>query len=180
MATGVADVPITSTNGTLGPVTCCCLHPTGGGMAMDADTRKAVEERAYVLWDEAGRPDGSALLYWLRAEEELGRGGAGRHFMVTLQELAAEAHALEKSEAFASGSAAAGLGRQGCPDCRTAPWPGRREPDQRTRRDASRKGRCRCLAPRQSRVATRCLGGTKGRAAARPRGARTAEPVSAA
>ena len=68
---------------------------------MDADMRKAVEERAYALWDEAGRPDGSALLYWLRAEQELGiipKVEPDDPF-VTLQELAAEAHALEESEA---------------------------------------------------------------------------------
>ena len=29
---------------------------------MDAETRKAVEERAHALWEEAGRPEGSALL----------------------------------------------------------------------------------------------------------------------
>lgn len=39
---------------------------------MDAAMRKLVEERAYALWEEAGRPDGSALLCWLRAEQELG------------------------------------------------------------------------------------------------------------
>ena len=38
---------------------------------MDDVTRKAVERRAFALW-EAGRPEGSALLYWLRAELELG------------------------------------------------------------------------------------------------------------
>ena len=32
--------------------------------------RKAVERRAFALW-EAGRPEGCALLYWLRAELEL-------------------------------------------------------------------------------------------------------------
>ena len=68
---------------------------------MDAEMRKAVEERAYVLWDEAGRPDGSALLYWLRAEQEFGiiPKVEADDPLVTLQELAAEAHALEESEA---------------------------------------------------------------------------------
>ena len=68
---------------------------------MDAVMRKAVEERAYALWEEAGRPDGSALLYWLRAEQELGiiPKGAPDDPIVTLQELAAEAQALEESEA---------------------------------------------------------------------------------
>ena len=67
---------------------------------MDAEMRKAVEERAHALWEEAGRPDGSALLYWLRAEQEFGivpRAEPGDP-LVTLQELAAEARALEESE----------------------------------------------------------------------------------
>jgi len=34
--------------------------------------RKAVEARAHALWQEAGSPEGNALLYWLRAEVELG------------------------------------------------------------------------------------------------------------
>ena len=73
----------------------------GGDTTMDAEMRKAVEDRAYALWDEAGRPDGSALLYWLRAEQELGiiPKVEADDPMVTLQELAAEAHALEESEA---------------------------------------------------------------------------------
>ena len=67
---------------------------------MDAELRKKVEERAYALWDEAGRPDGSALLYWLRAEQEFGivPKVQADDPLVTLQELAAEAHALEESE----------------------------------------------------------------------------------
>ena len=39
---------------------------------MDQITRKAVEERAHALWQEAGSPEGDALRYWLRAEVELG------------------------------------------------------------------------------------------------------------
>ena len=68
---------------------------------MDAVTRKAVEERAHALWEEAGRPEGSSLLYWLRAEQELGiiPKGEPDDQLVTLQELAAEAQALEESEA---------------------------------------------------------------------------------
>ena len=38
---------------------------------MDDVMRKAVEQRAFALW-EAGRPEGSGLLYWLLAELELG------------------------------------------------------------------------------------------------------------
>ena len=37
---------------------------------MDDTLRKAVERRAFALW-EAGRPEGSTHLYWLRAELEL-------------------------------------------------------------------------------------------------------------
>jgi hypothetical protein len=68
---------------------------------MDAVMRKAVEERAHALWEEAGRPEGSALLYWLRAEQELGviPKVEADDPLVTLQELAAEAQALEESEA---------------------------------------------------------------------------------
>ena len=67
---------------------------------MDAELRKKVEERAYALWDEAGRPDGSALLYWLRAEQEFGivPKVQADDPLITLQELATEAHALEESE----------------------------------------------------------------------------------
>jgi hypothetical protein len=39
---------------------------------MDEATRKSVEDRAYALWEEAGRPECSALLFWLRAEREMG------------------------------------------------------------------------------------------------------------
>jgi hypothetical protein len=41
-------------------------------MIMDQAMRKAVEERAHTLWQEAGSPEGDALRYWLRAEVELG------------------------------------------------------------------------------------------------------------
>ena len=60
---------------------------------MDVAMRKAIEERAYVLWEEAGRPDGSGLLYWLRAEEEFGiiPKVEDPDPLVTLRELAVEA-----------------------------------------------------------------------------------------
>src|SRR4051812_31823693 len=41
-------------------------------MIMDQMMRKAVEERAHALWQEAGRPEGEAVRYWLQAEVELG------------------------------------------------------------------------------------------------------------
>ena len=71
---------------------------------MDVELRKKVEERAYALWDEAGRPDGSALLYWLRAEQEFGivPKVQADDPLITLQELATEAHALEESESAPS------------------------------------------------------------------------------
>ena len=130
---------------------------------MDAEMRKAVEERAHALWEEAGRPDGSALMYWLRAEQEFGivpRAEPGDP-LVTLQELAVEARALEESEAAPA-------------DEPLQDWSTRlsRLPSgslaERTRirsastSRASRKGSRRYRAPRQSRVATRCLAGTKG------------------
>jgi Protein of unknown function (DUF2934) len=58
-------------------------------MAMDETLRKAVERRAFALW-EVGRPEGCALLYWLRAELELEvirKGEAGDPFAM-LHELA--------------------------------------------------------------------------------------------
>lgn len=30
-----------------------------------------IRERAYHLWEEAGRPDGDGVDFWVRAEEEL-------------------------------------------------------------------------------------------------------------
>ena len=32
---------------------------------------QAIEKRAYALWEEAGRPEGRALDYWLLAEQEI-------------------------------------------------------------------------------------------------------------
>ena len=67
---------------------------------MNAEMHNAVEGRAYTLWDEAGRPDGSALQYWLRAEEEFGIVPTVEvdNPLEAHQEIAAEAHALEESE----------------------------------------------------------------------------------
>ena len=33
-------------------------------MSMDQVMRKAVEERAYAIWQEAGCPEGYALVHW--------------------------------------------------------------------------------------------------------------------
>ena len=62
--------------------------------------RKAVEERAYALGArQAALNEGSALMYWLRAEQELGiiPKLESDDELVTLQELAAEAQALEEN-----------------------------------------------------------------------------------
>lgn len=39
---------------------------------MDEELRKAVEQRAYALWEAAGRPEGGDLEFWLQAEGEIG------------------------------------------------------------------------------------------------------------
>jgi hypothetical protein len=31
----------------------------------------AIREKAYLLWEAAGRPDGDGTEFWLKAEEEL-------------------------------------------------------------------------------------------------------------
>jgi len=38
---------------------------------MTSEIHKRIEERAYQLWDEAGRPEGQAEQYWLAAEAAL-------------------------------------------------------------------------------------------------------------
>ena len=30
-----------------------------------------IRERAYMMWERDGRPDGHALLHWVRAKEEI-------------------------------------------------------------------------------------------------------------
>ena len=68
---------------------------------MDDATRRAIEERAYALWEQAGRPDGSALAFWLQAELELGiiPAVAPDDPFVTLQELADEAREADERAA---------------------------------------------------------------------------------
>ena len=72
---------------------------------MDPAMRKAIGERANVLWDEAGRPDGSGLIYWLRAEEEFGIIPKAEEPdpLVTLQELAAEVQQQHEDDAARAG-----------------------------------------------------------------------------
>jgi plasmid replication initiation protein len=38
---------------------------------MSAEHRSDIAERAYELWDAAGRPDGEADHFWHKAEREL-------------------------------------------------------------------------------------------------------------
>ncbi|MFO1038664.1 MAG: DUF2934 domain-containing protein [Geminicoccaceae bacterium] len=45
---------------------------------MDDDLRRAVEHRAYVIWQEAGCPDGCADEHWRQAEAELAVPAADR------------------------------------------------------------------------------------------------------
>lgn len=40
----------------------------------NAPSEDQVRERAYILWEEAGRPDGDGVEFWLRAETELQAG----------------------------------------------------------------------------------------------------------
>ena len=59
-------------------------------------SREMVEERAYMIWREAGCPEGSSLQHWLQAEQELGVLPAGGDDpVVSLHELAVEAQAAE-------------------------------------------------------------------------------------
>jgi hypothetical protein len=37
----------------------------------DEELRRRIAERARQLWEEAGRPEGRDMEYWLQAEEEL-------------------------------------------------------------------------------------------------------------
>jgi hypothetical protein len=38
---------------------------------MSINESRDTAERAYRIWEQAGRPDGKALEYWLQAEAEL-------------------------------------------------------------------------------------------------------------
>ena len=82
------------------------MHPKVRGTAMDVTMRKAIEERANVLWEEAGRPDGSGLIYWLRAEQEFGIIPKVEEPdpLVTLQELAVEEQKRHEDDAARAGA----------------------------------------------------------------------------
>lgn len=36
-----------------------------------APTEESIREKAYLLWEEAGHPEGDGVEFWLRAEREL-------------------------------------------------------------------------------------------------------------
>jgi hypothetical protein len=64
--------------------------------------REVVEERAYMIWREAGCPEGSGLQHWLQAEQELGviPSPSADDPFVTLHELAVQA---KEADAGAAG-----------------------------------------------------------------------------
>ena len=39
---------------------------------MDEELHRLIEQRAYRLWENADRPDGRELEFWLQAEQEVG------------------------------------------------------------------------------------------------------------
>ena len=43
----------------------------GNGDMNDGELKQRITERARQLWEEAGRPEGRDMEYWLQAEEEL-------------------------------------------------------------------------------------------------------------
>jgi len=46
----------------------CMFAPQYAGARLDEDE---VRERAYVLWEEAGKPESDGVEFWLKAEQEL-------------------------------------------------------------------------------------------------------------
>ena len=45
---------------------------------MDEKLHRLIEQQAYQLWENADRPDGRELEFWLQAEQQVGmRAGAG-------------------------------------------------------------------------------------------------------
>ncbi len=38
---------------------------------MQGERERTIRERAYILWEEEGRPNGKHLEHWLRAETEI-------------------------------------------------------------------------------------------------------------
>ena len=70
---------------------------------------------------EAGRPEGSALMYWLVLSRVRIMPKVDDNSSFTLQELAAGSSGTQEVRSCASGSVTAAVGQQGCPDCRRLP-----------------------------------------------------------
>lgn len=47
--------------------------PVGPGADRPRVPDEAIRTRAYQKWEEAGRPDGDGVAFWLEAERELAR-----------------------------------------------------------------------------------------------------------
>lgn len=61
-------------------------------------SRETIEGRAYMIWREAGCPEGSSLQHWLQAEQELGvLPAGGEDPIVSLHELAVQASEADES-----------------------------------------------------------------------------------
>lgn len=48
------------------------IGPRGGGR--NGPTEEEIRARAYALWEQAGRPEGDGVLFWMEAEKELKTG----------------------------------------------------------------------------------------------------------
>jgi hypothetical protein len=42
---------------------------------MSRSLQQWIEERAYIIWEKEGRPEGRSLAHWLQAEQEAMRDG---------------------------------------------------------------------------------------------------------
>jgi hypothetical protein len=47
------------------------MTANGAGRARPGPTDEEIRARAYALWEQAGRPEGDGLPFWLQAEREL-------------------------------------------------------------------------------------------------------------
>jgi len=43
----------------------------GGSTPINQPSEEEVRERAYLLWEDADRPDGDGIDFWLQAEQQL-------------------------------------------------------------------------------------------------------------
>ena len=60
---------------------------------MSTENQSDIAERAYQLWDAAGRPDGEADRFWHNAEHELGAES------IQIESAAVQAEELDKDKA---------------------------------------------------------------------------------